>query len=130
MKKATAHIGKEHYRTDITVSEHKIIADEPKDEGGTDNGPAPTALLASALAACTAITLRMYADRKQWDLSDIDVNVTFERDNRENRSFMSRTIEVKGNLDEAQRKRLLDIANLCPVHKTLTHPIEIDTTLT
>ncbi|MFV5689659.1 OsmC family protein [Flavobacterium sp. ZT3R25] len=129
MIKIAAHIGKELYKTEIESANHKIISDEPESAGGKDLGFAPKELLASALAACTCITLRMYANRKGWDLTDIKVEVTFEKDTTENKSKMMRNIQLFGNIDEAQKARLLNIADRCPIHQIVTNPIEITTEL-
>lgn len=118
-----ATIGSDRYRTEITTSSKTVIADEPEELGGTDLGPAPGEFLMISLASCTAITLRMYADRKIWPLDKIAVEVNFEK--IDDRTIFNREILLEGQLDEEQRKRLLQIANACPVHKTLTNPIEI-----
>jgi putative redox protein len=123
----TATIGKDRYRTEITTGGKTVIADEPEELGGTDLGPAPGEFLMIALASCTAITLRMYADRKQWPMDKISVEVNFEK--VDNKTIFSREISLEGALDDEQRKRLLQIANACPVHKTLINPIEIQTSL-
>ena len=125
MIKAT--IGKEHYRTKISSATNTLIADEPISQGGTGKGFAPMDLLASSLAACTSITLRMYADRKEWDLESIEVSVDIETDNATSR--FDRKILLKGNLNEEQTHKLLDIANHCPVHKILHGTISINTSL-
>lgn len=122
-----AIIGKEHYRTELVVSGKTVIADEPLEVGGTDLGPAPGEYLMISLAACTAITLRMYADRKQWPLDEIKVEVASEK--IENVTHFLREIILTGDLSSDQRERLLQIANACPVHKTLTNPIQIETRL-
>ena len=116
---------------------HHLTADEPADKGGQDRGPGPYELLLMALGACTSVTLRLYAQRKQWPLERITVRLTHARDYAEDcascdtRTVMldhvDRTIELKGALDEAQRTRLLGIANQCPVHRTLTSRIVITT---
>lgn len=129
MAKITAHIGKELYKTEIKSGTNTIIADEPKDIGGNDLGLAPKELLASALAACTAITLRMYADRKGWNLTDAKIDVTFNWDEEKSKSVINRKIALFGTLDDTQRERLLKVANGCPVHKILSNPIEIETLL-
>ncbi len=118
-----ATIGSDRYRTEITTSGKTVIADEPGELGGTDLGPAPGEFLMISLASCTAITLRMYADRKIWPLDKITVEVNLEK--IDDRTIFNREILLEGQLDEEQRKRLLQIANACPVHKTLTNPIEI-----
>ncbi len=123
----TATIGKDRYRTEITTGGKTVIADEPEELGGTNLGPAPGEFLMIALASCTAITLRMYADRKKWPMEKVAVEVNFEK--VDSKTIFSREISLTGQLDEEQRNRLLQIANACPVHKTLTNPIEIETKL-
>ncbi|MFV8342576.1 OsmC family protein [Flavobacterium sp. XS2P39] len=129
MIKITAHIGQDLYKTEIKSASNMIISDEPESAGGKDLGFAPKELLASSLAACTCITLRMYASRKEWDLTAIKVEVTFEKDAIENKSKMMRNIQLFGNLDNAQKARLLNIADRCPMHQILTNPIQILTEL-
>jgi putative redox protein len=123
----SATIGTDRFRTEITTGGKTIIADEPEELGGTDLGPAPGEFLLISLASCTAITLRMYADRKKWPLEKIRVEVNFEK--IDNKTIFAREILLAGELDDEQRNRLLQIANSCPVHKTLTNPIEIETRL-
>lgn len=123
------HIAQDHYKTILTSDNHTLIADEPESEGGTDLGFSPDELLLAALGSCTAITLRMYADRKGWRLTDVKVKLTMERHKETQTTSMSRVVELIGNLSEDERKRLLQIANACPVHKTLTNPIAITTSL-
>jgi len=129
MIKITAQIGKELYKTEIKSAVNTIIADEPAAVGGKDLGFVPRELLASSLGACTAITLRMYADRKGWDLTDAKVEVTFEWDQIASKSVVNRKVALFGTLDDTQRERLLKVANGCPVHRILTNPIEINTLL-
>lgn len=129
METVTAHIDNSKYKTTIRSANGKVlIADEPEEMGGTDLGFSPSELLASALASCTAITLRMYADRKKWNLVDIIVDVTGEKREDET-TFFSLNIKLFGELDSDQRKRLLEISKKCPIHKTLLHTIEIKTKL-
>ena len=123
----TAIIGREHYRTELITSGHHLIADEPQEVGGKNLGPGPGEFLMVSLASCTAITVRMYADRKQWPLEKIRVEVASEK--IELTTVFIRHVYLEGTLDDEQRNRLLQIANACPVHKTLTHPIEIKTEL-
>lgn len=123
----TASIGKAHYETKMRFGKHELIADEPGHIGGTDKGPSAGTFLKMSLAACTAITLRMYADRKGWDVDEFIVQVDYHQ--KDGVTHFERTVEIKGNLDDKQRKRILQIANLCPIHKTLTGPIEIETNL-
>lgn len=128
MAEITAHIGREKFKMDIvSSSKNQIIADEPQSLGGKNLGFSPFELLASALGACTSATLRMYADRKGWDLEEVITQVSFERNDLENISTIIRHIEFCGNLDKEQRERLLEIAEKCPVHRALTNPINIET---
>lgn len=131
MASVRANIGNDHYTTIIHGSgNNDITADEPVDNGGAHKGFSPSELLASALGACTCITLRMYADRKGWPLERIEAFIDFTRNADTNESHFNRSIVLHGPLDEAQRQRLLQIANQCPVHRTLSNPIYIDTQLT
>ena len=123
----TASIGHDHYNTQLSIGLHTLIADEALEVGGTDSGPSPGQILMASLASCTAITLRMYADRKQWAVEKIKVEVNAQR--VENTTVFTRDIELTGVIDHEQRNKLLEIANRCPVHKTLTNPIEIKTQL-
>jgi putative redox protein len=97
------------------------------ENGGHDLGFSPKELLAASLAACTSATLRMYADRKGWDLQEVKLEIDLERDEPGNKTIIKRNLELFGNLDEKQRERLLLVANSCPVHKILTNSIEITT---
>ena len=118
---------------------HHMTADEPVASGGNDRGPNPYELLLMALGACTAMTLRLYADRKQWPLKRVAVRLKHgkiyakdcaECETREGRiDRIDRVIDLEGTLDAAQRQRLLEIANMCPVHRTLTSEISIDSRL-
>jgi putative redox protein len=111
------------YTQSIVAGRHHLGADEPVDNGGDDAGPSPYEILLSALGACTSITVRMYAHHKQWDLKRIAVKLTHEKQidaGNVKRDVFTRELTFEGNLDDAQRQRLLEIANKCPVHKTLT----------
>ncbi len=119
----------EKYKTIISSETNQLIADEPITEGGTDLGFSPYELLAGALASCTSITLRMYADRKEWDIDEIKVDVQFSRDSTTNSASFQRIISYVGNLESGQKERLIVIANACPVHKTLSGTISIETNL-
>ena len=130
MDTISAQIDTRLYRTEVTsASGNILISDEPQILGGKNLGLNPTELLAASLASCTVITLRMYINRKEWDVSEINVKIDFERDSDRNVSLFTRKIEVIGEGDQTQRQRLETIANSCPIHKTLTHSIEIKTTL-
>jgi putative redox protein len=129
MAKVSGHITTDHYKTILTNERHELIGDEPKTNGGSDLGFSPSELLCSALATCTCVTLRMYADRKQWKLTDVKAHITFTRNAEKNISNIKRVIELSGDLSAEQKERLLSIANQCHIHKTLTNPIEIETKL-
>ena len=130
MAKVSSSIKQERYRIDITSpTGNSVIADEPVDKGGKDIGFSPKELLAAALAACTSATVRMYADQKKWPLEEVRVDIDLERIDAENKTVISRKIDFIGNLDADQKKRLFAIANACPIHKILTNPIEINTTI-
>ena len=108
------------YEHEIEIREHRLISDEPERRGGTDQGPTPTELLAASLASCTAITIEMYADRKEWDLGQVEVEVDFTESEREVPAGFEVQIRVPATLDEDQRRRVLVIAGKCPVHRALT----------
>ncbi|HCL06704.1 MAG TPA: hypothetical protein DHW64_12415 [Chitinophagaceae bacterium] len=122
-----ASIATTKYRVQLDNGRHLFGADEPEEKGGQDTAPAPDELLEASLASCTAITLRMYADRKQWNLEQVEVEVNLER--VEGKTVFTRNIILKGNLEEEQKERLLQIAKLCPVSKTLSGTIEIKTSI-
>jgi uncharacterized OsmC-like protein len=116
------------FTQEVSAGNHIFIADEPADMGGLDTGPAPYDLLLSALGTCTSMTIRMYADQKKWPLEGVTVALTHEKvtgpDNVK-RDVITREISLEGPLDDMQRQRLLEIANKCPIHKTLESKPEI-----
>lgn len=127
MARATADIGTIDYTTALKAGHHPLTSDEGPALGGKDTGPAPHELLCAALAACTAITLRMYAERKAWPLEAAHVDVLFQRDGE--KRTMTRRLRFAGALDEAQRARLADIAERTPVTLTLKQGVVITTLL-
>ena len=112
----------------ISIGPHQLMGDVAISLGGSDAGPDPHELVGAGLASCTAITLRMYAKRKNWNLNNVEVQIELIQENSEAAIF-KRTIGLVGSLDEEQKKRLLEIANLCPVHKLLSGKILIETAL-
>lgn len=122
-------IKKQMYTTELTMSNHQLIADEPIDENGQDLGPKPTELLNAALSACTAITMKMYAARKGWDLQEAIVEIDFVRDIKNGVTTFSKKIELFGNLDEEQKQRIYEIGAKCPVHRIIEGTVQIESEL-
>jgi putative redox protein len=127
MAHATADIGTVDYAVSLLAGQHPLSADEGAGLGGKDVGPSPHELLCAALGACTAITLRMYARRKEWPLSAVHVDVLLQVHGKEH--SMTRRLRLVGELDEAQRARLADIAERTPVTLTLKQGVAITTIL-
>jgi uncharacterized OsmC-like protein/esterase/lipase len=123
--------------TEVSTRGFRLVADEPSSVGGGEEGPTPYDYLAAALASCTSMTLRMYADRKGWPLEAVTTEVRYDRVHAEDCATcehtegrierFTRTVTLHGDLDPATRTRLLDIAARCPVHRTLSGQIEVHT---
>ncbi len=120
--------GQGRYQQEVRLGQHSLIADEPVSAGGEDAGPAPFDFLMAGLGACTSMTLRMYAERKEWPLTGISVSLSHDRIEVDGmlRERITRTIDLNGSLSEAQRTRLLEIAGKCPVHRALSQPFMLD----
>jgi len=127
MREAIVRSGRTPYEQNIEIGSHALVADAPLDHHGGDLGPEPHELLCAALASCTSITLQMYAARKRWHLTRVEVRVSIEKVS--DLHLLRRRIRLDGNLDASQRERLLDIAGKCPVHATLTGNISIESAL-
>jgi uncharacterized OsmC-like protein/alpha-beta hydrolase superfamily lysophospholipase len=131
--------GKGKFAQRIAAGPHQLRADEPESFGGNDSGPGPYDLLLAGLGACTSITLRLYADRKAWPLSRVTVNLAHDKIHAEDCAEcetksgrldrITRRLSLEGELDDAQRARLLEIADKCPVHRTLESEVVITTDL-
>jgi putative redox protein len=106
-------------RNDIDVRGHHLIADEPVDSGGRDEGPSPLEILAASLASCTAITMQIYAERKGWEIGEVTVGVDYQPAQRGAPTRFELVVELPKELPEDQRTRLMQIAAKCPVHRTL-----------
>jgi putative redox protein len=106
-------------KQEVEIRDHRITADEPRDEGGEDAGPSPQELLAASLASCTAITMEMYANRKGWDIGEVVVDVDYVPAQRGSPTRFTMDVQLPKELPEAQREKLMQIAAKCPVHRTL-----------
>jgi putative redox protein len=103
----------------VEMGNHRLTADEPEDQGGTDEGPSPQELLAASLASCSAVTLEMYANRKGWDVGEVIVDVDYEPAHRGSPTKFTMDVQLPKELPEEQREKLLQIVAKCPVHRTL-----------
>lgn len=130
---ATAEVTNDHdqYSSRIRINKHELLVDEPLNNGGADLAPAPGDYLCAALASCKAITLRMYAQRKKWKIDEIKVtaNLVLGKESASGNNTFFCKISFKGDLDNEQQKRLLVIANSCPLHKMLSKPNDIVTSI-
>ncbi|MFT4668432.1 MAG: putative OsmC-like protein/alpha/beta superfamily hydrolase [Polaribacter sp.] len=138
-KQVVAKLGEEGYTTEILAGQHGLVADESEAVGGDNFGPSPYELLSASLAACTVMTLQMYARRKKWDLKEVKVHINHHKKYAEDRAnceeksskidHFEKCIELEGALSEEQVNKLLEIADRCPIHRTLCGDIRINTTL-
>jgi putative redox protein len=120
---------------EIEAGTHRLTADEPKEDGGQDSGPNPYELLLASLGACTSMTVQLYAKRKGWPLEEVVVDLAQERVHGEDcvrceeedvrMDRITKRLRLRGPLDETQRQRLAEIAERCPVNRTLTGHIEL-----
>ncbi len=110
---------REGYTHDLVIGEHSLVADEPPARGGDDQGPTPTAMLAGSLAACVAITVEMYADRKGWELGELAVSIEVEGSLIKGDAVFEVILHLPGGLTEEQTQRITTIAGKCPVHKAI-----------
>ncbi len=137
--KVAVRLGQEGYTTEVMVRQHHLTADEPISVGGNDFGPGPYELVSAGLGACTAMTIQMYARRKGWIVEEVEVHLNHKKDYMSDMEasgerptkidHFERVVVLKGDLDDTQRKRLLEIADRCPVHRTLHETVEVTTVL-
>jgi putative redox protein len=127
MRAVVSRFGNGNFQQALEVGNDHFVSDVDQDKGGNASGPSPHEYLGAALAACTGMTLKMYAKRKSWDLQDAIVTVDITRENDVEK--FKRFIKLVGVIDSEQRDRLFEIADKCPVHKALAGKIEIDTLL-
>ncbi len=138
-KQVVVRIGEEKFTTNMLAGGHALIADEPESVGGNNFGPSPYDYLLSSLGACTAMTLQLYANRKKWDLEEVIIHLSHSKDYNQDCEncdsvgtkidHIEKSIQLKGNLDDKQKTRLLEIADKCPVHKTLHNTVVVKTKL-
>jgi putative redox protein len=135
----SARIGAQGFSTELRARGHVLHADEPVASGGSDSGPSPYDYLLFALGSCTAMTLRIFAERRRWPLEGVEVKLRHSRVHAQDGAdsenggghieLIERVIELYGPLDDEQRRRLLLVAEHCPVHRTLSGPMKIVTQL-
>lgn len=136
---AHLNIKEDKFTTTLQTEKHSLIADEPEQVGGDDFGPSPYDYLSASLAACTVMTLKLYAERKQWDLQEVYAYITYSKKHSDDLMLdieapkridhLMKKLSFVGDLDDAQKQRLKEIASRCPVHKTLQSEVIIDTEL-
>ncbi|GAB5539551.1 MAG: bifunctional alpha/beta hydrolase/OsmC family protein [Salibacteraceae bacterium] len=126
----------DNFTTSIQTNKHSIVADEPEEVGGDDFGPAPYELLGASLIACTAMTIKLYAERKEWPLTEVEVFVSHSKKHRDDADsgsakldHLQKKLRFHGDLSDDQRERLKEIASKCPVHRTLLTEVVIETEL-
>ncbi|APD07560.1 hypothetical protein UJ101_02057 [Flavobacteriaceae bacterium UJ101] len=133
------NLKEDHFTTQLQTKNHTLIADEPSSIGGDDFGPSPYEYLSASIAACTTMTLKLYAERKKWDLEEVyvyishskkhsdELNIDIEKPGRID--YITKKLKFVGNLDETQKQKLKEIASKCPVHRTVASEVIFDTTL-
>ncbi|HYF28153.1 MAG TPA: OsmC family protein [Baekduia sp.] len=114
------------FRQTVKVGDHRLVADEPENKGGTDAGPEPLGLLAASLASCTAITMEMYANRKGWDVGDVEVACDFTPADRGCPTTFELVMRFPPHLTDEQVQKLRVIAAKCPVHRILEGEVMFD----
>lgn len=115
-----------HFQHEVRVRDHALTADEPHETGGDDMGPSPQELLAVSLASCTAVTLEMYAERKGWDVGEVEVDCEYQPAERGCPTRFELVVRLPEGLDDERVRRLMQIAAKCPVHRTLDGEVNFD----
>ncbi|MFK7936138.1 MAG: alpha/beta fold hydrolase [Saprospiraceae bacterium] len=139
-KEVVVRLGNEGFTTEVMIRKHGLTADEPESVGGNDFGPSPYELVSAGLGTCTAMTMQMYARRKKWDLQEVIVHLEHYKDYAADMEaavdekptkidHFDRVIEIKGDLSVEQKTRLMEIADRCPVHRTMHSEVKVNTTL-
>jgi len=124
---AVTELYRSKYQTKVYAGGHFIYSDEPENMGGTDTGMTPGALLLASLGSCTAITIRMYADRKNIALETVKIHLAIcKEEEMSSATRISMKMEITGDLTDVQRKRITEIAEKCPIHRILSNPIVIE----
>jgi putative redox protein len=127
--RATARRNGGEFKHDVEIGEHHLTADEPEDHGGSDEGPSPQELLAASLASCTAVTIEMYAQRKGWEIGELEVDVNYEPAQKGSPTKFTMAVRLPKELPQEQSEKLMQIAAKCPVHRTLEGEVMFDETL-
>lgn len=122
-------LGEEKYLMNIFAGNNSILADEPIAKGGQEKGFNPLEILAASLSSCTTATIKMFADRKEWDLQEVSVQVLFNNETKEGVSLFKKVITLTGNLTDEQKETLHKVAHACPIQKVLTGEIQIESEL-
>ena len=130
MKRVVVRRRPDGYQHEVQIREHRLLVDEPEDAGGTDQGPAPSELLAASLGTCTAITIEMYAARKEWGLGAVEVTVEYTEATADDPPTFEVSITLGAELSAESRDRIVTIAGKCPVHRALkSHDVVINDSL-
>lgn len=126
---ASVEIGKNNYRAEIRADGHIIVSDEPLELGGNNEGMNPSLLLLASLGSCTAITLRMYADRKEWPIEKVRIDLSMDviKSEFQQTTYIKKHLHFEGPLTDEQKERLIQIADHCPLHRILSNPVVITT---
>lgn len=131
MEDVIVKIGNNGFTTEVTFGKHSIVADEPEKLGGDDEGMAPLPLLLSSLGSCMVMTMRMYAVQKGWDLQGAEIRLSSEvqHSGLQQTTYIRCHINLEGELDTNQKRRIFDVSDKCPIKKMLTNPVVVNSNL-